>query len=105
LNFRLEWSQEEIKAVLYDVKKKFSTESLKMDLKACQDNENVANSLKILSEKDELLAYQRDPNDFLKRFNEKPLAFMPTYKFIKKTHIDGYDDKRSPAWCDRILFE
>lgn len=30
---------------------------------------------------------------------------MPTYKFIKKSHIDEYDDKRSPAWCDRILFE
>lgn len=29
---------------------------------------------------------------------------MPTYKFIKKTHIDEYDDKRSPAWCDRILY-
>lgn len=24
LNFRLEWSQEEIKTILYDVKKKFS---------------------------------------------------------------------------------
>lgn len=30
---------------------------------------------------------------------------MPTYKFIKKTHIDEYDEKRSPAWCDRILYE
>ena len=30
---------------------------------------------------------------------------MPTYKFVKKSHLNEYDDKRSPAWCDRILFE
>lgn len=32
---------------------------------------------------------------FLRRFNLKPLAFIPNYKLIKKTHIDEYDDKQS----------
>jgi hypothetical protein len=30
---------------------------------------------------------------------------MPTYKFVKKSHLNEYDDKRIPAWCDRILYE
>ena len=27
---------------------------------------------------------------------------MPTYKYVKKEK--GYDTKRTPSWCDRILF-
>jgi hypothetical protein len=39
LNFRLEWGQEEIKGILYDVKKKFSKDSLKLGLKASESTE------------------------------------------------------------------
>ena len=59
----------------------------------------------MLWKKDELLQYIKDPNEFLNRFQEKKLNFMPTYKFIKKSHLNEYDEKRPPAWCDRILYE
>ncbi len=68
LNFRLDFTQEDIKTILYDVKKRFSKESLKMGLGNGQNNEALADCLKTLWEKDELLAYQKDPNDFLSKF-------------------------------------
>ncbi len=68
LNFRLESTQEDIKTILYDLKKRFSKENLKMGLTNGQDNEILANCLNPLWEKDELLAYQNDPNDFLSKF-------------------------------------
>ncbi|KAL7719997.1 Inositol polyphosphate 5-phosphatase [Entamoeba marina] len=35
-------------------------------------------------------------------FIEAPILFKPTYRMIKGS--DEYDWKRSPAWCDRVLF-
>lgn len=38
----------------------------------------------------------------IKGFEEGPLTFDPTYKYYKDS--DDFDDKRTPAWCDRILY-
>eukprot|EP00922_Rhytidocystis_sp_ex-Travisia-forbesii_P039235 GHVS01058388.1.p1 GENE.GHVS01058388.1~~GHVS01058388.1.p1 ORF type:complete len:361 (-),score=57.27 GHVS01058388.1:27-1109(-) len=35
-------------------------------------------------------------------FHEAPLAFRPTYKYRRNSNF--YDLKRTPAWCDRILY-
>jgi hypothetical protein len=35
-------------------------------------------------------------------YNEGTIYFLPTYKYKKKTKI--YDTKRTPSWCDRILY-
>lgn len=38
----------------------------------------------------------------LSTYTEAEIYFFPTYKFIKKEK--GYDTKRTPSWCDRILY-
>ncbi|GIX62491.1 endonuclease/exonuclease/phosphatase family protein [Babesia caballi] len=51
---------------------------------------------------DEFLSEVRHVKPYMCRLQEAPIAFDPTYKFKKRT--DYYDVKRTPAWCDRILF-
>lgn len=36
-------------------------------------------------------------------FDEAPVTFKPTYKFIVGT--DNYNTRRKPAWTDRILYK
>ncbi|KAA8914782.1 hypothetical protein TRICI_002816 [Trichomonascus ciferrii] len=36
-------------------------------------------------------------------FNEAPIEFKPTYKFIKGS-VNEYNMKRLPSWCDRIFY-
>ena len=53
---------------------------------------------------DQLLC-NKGENAILKKYQEGPLTFDPTYKYDK--NCDVYDTSkkdRSPAWCDRILF-
>lgn len=42
-------------------------------------------------------------NDIFIGFSEGSINFRPTYKFYIGTEI--YNTKRSPSWCDRILYQ
>lgn len=65
--------------------------------------ENIA----ALRKKDQL-NIERSLGNVFQGFEEGPLTFLPTYKFIVGTDI--YDTRpekklRPPAWCDRILWK
>ncbi|KAG7661505.1 uncharacterized protein J8A68_004964 [[Candida] subhashii] len=51
---------------------------------------------------DELTNGMRKGDIFL-GFQEAKIEFQPTYKFVHNTAI--YNWKRSPSWCDRILYQ
>ncbi|KAI9670827.1 MAG: hypothetical protein M1829_004716 [Trizodia sp. TS-e1964] len=60
---------------------------------------------KLLKRDQLLLSRRRNPGFRLRAFKELPITFNPTYKYDVGT--DSYDTsekKRSPAWCDRILY-
>ena len=42
-------------------------------------------------------------HEILQQFSEVAINFLPTYKYIKKSN--KYDSKRTPSWCDRILYK
>ncbi|KFX96014.1 hypothetical protein V490_03564 [Pseudogymnoascus sp. VKM F-3557] len=65
-----------------------------------------AGNLAKLLERDQLLVSKRkNPGFRLRAFQEMPIAFNPTYKYDVGTDTyDTSEKKRSPAWCDRILF-
>ncbi|CAD6186055.1 unnamed protein product [Caenorhabditis auriculariae] len=58
--------------------------------------------LSLLEKDDQLKKAQRDGEAF-KKFKEQPINFRPTYRlFVGTTKHDG---KRTPSWCDRILYK
>ncbi|KAG6041589.1 hypothetical protein E4U41_003326 [Claviceps citrina] len=59
-----------------------------------------------LLERDQLLVARRRNAAFrLRAFEELPITFSPTYKYDVGTDTyDTSEKRRSPAWCDRILF-
>ncbi|KAL1974917.1 hypothetical protein VTN31DRAFT_5121 [Thermomyces dupontii] len=64
------------------------------------------NNLQKLLERDQLLASKRkNPSFRLRSFNEAPITFAPTYKYdVGSDEYDSSEKKRSPAWCDRVLY-
>ncbi|RPB08476.1 DNase I-like protein [Morchella conica CCBAS932] len=62
--------------------------------------------LPALLERDQLLMERkRNPGFRLRAFNESPITFRPTYKYDVGTDTyDSSEKKRSPAWCDRLLY-
>lgn len=64
------------------------------------------NNLVKLLDRDQLLASRRkNPGFRLRSFIEAPITFAPTYKYdVGTDHYDSSEKKRSPAWCDRILY-
>lgn len=55
---------------------------------------------------DEFLTFSRLPKNqrgLLRNYKEGVITFSPTYKYLVKTN--EFDWNRSPAYCDRILFE
>lgn len=64
------------------------------------------NNLPKLLDRDQLLASRRkNPGFRLRAFIESPITFAPTYKYdVGTDDYDTSDKKRSPAWCDRILY-
>lgn len=65
-----------------------------------------SNNLAKLLERDQLLvARRRNPGFRLRAFDEMPIAFAPTYKYdVGTDNYDTSEKKRSPAWCDRLLY-
>jgi hypothetical protein len=64
------------------------------------------NNLTKLLERDQLLASRRkNPGFRLRSFIESPITFAPTYKYdVGSDEYDSSEKKRSPAWCDRVLY-
>ncbi|OKP12318.1 hypothetical protein PENSUB_2054 [Penicillium subrubescens] len=64
------------------------------------------NNLPKLLERDQLLASRRkNPGFRLRSFTEAPITFAPTYKYdVGTDQYDTSEKKRSPAWCDRVLY-
>ncbi|KAH7135435.1 Endonuclease/exonuclease/phosphatase [Dendryphion nanum] len=63
------------------------------------------NLAKLLDRDQLLLSRKRNPGFRLRAFNEAPINFAPTYKYDVGTDTyDTSDKKRSPAWCDRLLY-
>lgn len=65
-----------------------------------------AGNLAKLLEKDQLLlSRKRNPGFRLRAFQEKEITFPPTYKYdVGSDQYDSSEKKRSPAWCDRLLY-
>ncbi|KAI9696653.1 MAG: hypothetical protein M1820_008102 [Bogoriella megaspora] len=63
------------------------------------------NLAKLLDRDQLLLSRKRNPGFRLRAFNENTISFPPTYKYdVGTDNYDSSDKKRSPAWCDRLLY-
>ncbi|SCU80529.1 LADA_0B08042g1_1 [Lachancea dasiensis] len=65
-----------------------------------QDAELVREAI---SKHDELTRSRRANRIFL-NFQEPPILFAPSYKFML-SGLEAYHPARTPSWCDRILFQ
>ena len=62
-----------------------------------------SNTILDIIETHDQLIQQRRTNELLREFHEFGITFQPTYKYIPMT--DNYNEKRRPAYCDRILWK
>ncbi|KAF2106574.1 Endonuclease/exonuclease/phosphatase [Lophiotrema nucula] len=63
------------------------------------------NLAKLLDRDQLLLSRKRNPGFRLRAFNEAPINFAPTYKYdVGTDRYDTSEKRRSPAWCDRLLY-
>ncbi|GAB7342794.1 hypothetical protein MBLNU457_g0929t2 [Dothideomycetes sp. NU457] len=63
------------------------------------------NLTKLLDRDQLLLSKKRNPGHRIRLFDEMPITFAPTYKYnVGTDDYDTSEKKRSPAWCDRILY-
>ena len=64
------------------------------------------NLTKLLDRDQLLVARRRNPAFKLRAFEELLITFAPTYKYDVGTNsYDTSEKRRSPAWCDRLLFK
>lgn len=84
-----------------DLNYRIDTMSRDTVVKAVQQDQ-----LSKLLERDQLLvARRRNPAFRLRSFEELPITFAPTYKYdVGKDTYDTSEKRRSPAWCDRLLY-
>jgi hypothetical protein len=64
------------------------------------------NEFNKLLERDQIMVSRRRVSGFrLSPFAEAPITFAPTYKYdVGTDNYDSSEKKRSPAWCDRLLY-
>lgn len=66
---------------------------------------NQQNLSKLLERDQLLVARRRNPAFRLRAFDEMAITFAPTYKYdVGSDNYDTSEKRRSPAWCDRLLF-
>lgn len=89
----------------YRTSKKYEkTSASTMELLQLQDQSQVSSiEIENLVKKYDELYQGREQGDIFTGFTEGCVNFSPTYKFQVNTAI--YNMKRSPSWCDRILFQ
>lgn len=69
------------------------------------DAVETGNLTKLLDRDQLLLSRKRNPGSRLRAFKESQITFAPTYKYdVGTNRYDTSDKKRSPAWCDRLLY-
>ena len=60
---------------------------------------------KLLERDQLLLSRKKNPGFRLRAFQENPITFAPTYKYdVGSDAYDSSEKRRSPAWCDRLLY-
>jgi len=71
-----------------------------------QDPASLQATLDSLLPHDQLRHVQKKKKAFHDGWREGPITFLPTYKYDVGSMglFDSSDKKRSPSWCDRILF-
>jgi hypothetical protein len=66
---------------------------------------NAGNLAKLLERDQLLLSRKKNPGFRLRAFQEREITFAPTYKYdVGSDKYDSSEKKRSPAWCDRLLY-
>jgi inositol polyphosphate 5-phosphatase INPP5B/F len=92
-----EYSQEELPA---------AESQAEPDLDPSTDPASLLTTLNSLLVHDQLHAQQRQRMVFHDGWREGPINFLPTYKYDVGSvgMFDSGEKKRSPSWCDRILF-
>ncbi|QLL34397.1 hypothetical protein HG536_0G02580 [Torulaspora globosa] len=70
------------------------------DMATDYSNAQVLNNL--LKDHDELNKL-RESNLVFQGFDESPISFPPTYKYLISTQ-NTFDTRKTPSWCDRVLF-
>lgn len=87
LNFRVENSYEETIELLNEI-----------------NDENRSETIQYLFNKDQLSILAKE-YQWLKKYKEMKVDFLPTYKYDKESDIyDTSDKMRVPSWWDRILW-
>ncbi|KAF8351983.1 DNase I-like protein [Amanita rubescens] len=73
-----------------------------VDAREIVSSEDWVNKYELLLKNDQLIKV-RNAGKAFKHFHEAEIRFPPTYRFTPGILTDGYDQKRKPAWTDRIL--
>lgn len=96
-NVRYELSETELPA---------SVSSAEPTLDPENDPASLLTTLKSLLSHDQLRAQQRLKKAFHEGWREGDINFLPTYKYDigSVAMFDSGEKKRSPSWCDRILY-
>jgi hypothetical protein len=85
---------------------KSSKEEMFQEIPEDIDPASVQTTLSSLLPHDELMQQMKLRKSFHDGWKEGPIRFLPTYKYDVGTVaiFDSSEKKRSPSWCDRILY-
>ena len=89
-----------------DVERPASESTAEPSLDPKHDPASLQTTLQSLLVHDQLKAQQRLGKAFHEGWREGPIDFLPTYKYDVGSvgMFDSGEKKRSPSWCDRILY-